>query len=243
MNKLLEIRNLGKKYNTLNGEIEAIKDVSFDVYEGEFIAIVGTSGCGKSTILSIIDNLTEKSSGNINYYINEPVIGYMLQEDALFDHYNILDNVLLGLRINNEVFNSFETNEELLDFIQNAAEKRLQKCEISKELINLNLRRIWLYFEDITDSIKKQYNVASMIPGSVPTSKIDPCIYEGFKYSYHSVYAQVVRDTLHSRRDKSKDHFGVFELNIKVDGNVQFLNYDEYQEVEEENIRHGLIKK
>jgi len=114
MNKLLEIRNLGKKYNTLNGEIEAIKDVSFDVYEGEFIAIVGTSGCGKSTILSIIDNLTEKSSGNINYYINDPVIGYMLQEDALFDHYNILDNVLLGLRINNKL----DDKEYVLDLLK-----------------------------------------------------------------------------------------------------------------------------
>ena len=197
----------------------------------------------KDMISVVIRDIYKASTANMasRYEIN--MSGKLSKAKLNPEMFKSLAEEFLGLRINDEVFNSFETNEELLDFIQNAAEKRLQKCEISKELINLNLRRIWLYFEDITDSIKKQYNVASMIPGSVPTSKIDPCIYEGFKYSYHSVYAQVVRDTLHSRRDKSKDHFGVFELNIKVDGNVQFLNYDEYQEVEEENIRHGLIKK
>lgn len=101
MKPLLKVKNLSKKYNTINGEIEAIKDISFEVKNGEFIAIIGTSGCGKSTLLSILAGLEEKSNGEITYCNdkNDIKIGYMLQEDALFEHYSILDNVLLGLKI------------------------------------------------------------------------------------------------------------------------------------------------
>lgn len=99
MNKLLSVNNVSKKFNTINGEIEAIKNVSFDVIEGEFIAIVGSSGCGKSTLLSILAGLTDKTDGELQYFIENPVTGYMLQEDALFPHLRIIDNVLLGLNI------------------------------------------------------------------------------------------------------------------------------------------------
>ena len=99
MSKLLSINNLSKKYNTINGEIEAIKDISLSVDEGEFIAIVGPSGCGKSTLLSIIAGLEKESSGELLYSIKKPVIGYMLQDDALFEHMKIKDNILLGLKI------------------------------------------------------------------------------------------------------------------------------------------------
>ena len=105
MTKLLEVKKISKKFNTINGEIEAIKDISFDVDEGEFVAIVGTSGCGKSTLLSIIAGLTKESKGDIIYNIDNPIIGYMLQEDALFEHMKILDNVLLGLKIQNKLTN------------------------------------------------------------------------------------------------------------------------------------------
>lgn len=99
MNKLLNVNNISKKFNTINGEIEAIKNVCFDVIEGEFIAIVGSSGCGKSTLLSILAGLTDKTDGELQYFIENPVTGYMLQEDALFPHLRIIDNVLLGLNI------------------------------------------------------------------------------------------------------------------------------------------------
>ena len=103
MTKILEVKNISKKFNTTKGEIEAIKDISFSVNEGEFIAIVGTSGCGKSTLLSILANLTNQTSGTIKYNKNNPVIGYMLQEDALFEHMKIIDNVYLGLKVQHKL--------------------------------------------------------------------------------------------------------------------------------------------
>lgn len=98
-NKILEIQDLSKVYHTKAGEIKAIDQISFDVQEGEFLAIVGTSGCGKSSLLSILAGLEKQSSGKIQMLRDNVTIGYMLQEDALFPWLTILENALLGLRI------------------------------------------------------------------------------------------------------------------------------------------------
>lgn len=98
-NNILEIKNLKKIYHTKTQEILAVEDFSLNLKDGAFVAIVGPSGCGKSTILSILCGLEEKSSGEIILKDNEKV-GYMLQQDSLFEWRNILDNCLLGLEIN-----------------------------------------------------------------------------------------------------------------------------------------------
>lgn len=99
MTKILTINNLKKNYQTLNGEIKAIENISLEVNKGDFIAIVGSSGCGKSTFLNILANLDAYTSGDIKYYKENLVIGYMLQEDALFPWLTILENACLGLDI------------------------------------------------------------------------------------------------------------------------------------------------
>lgn len=99
MKEILKINNLKKAYHTKRDEILAVDNFSFTLYEGEFVAIVGPSGCGKSTILSILSGLEQKSDGEIIKDENLK-IGYMLQDDALFDNRNILNNCLLGLEIN-----------------------------------------------------------------------------------------------------------------------------------------------
>ena len=104
MKEVLEIRNISKKYQAKNGEIEALNNISFKVEEGEFVSIIGPSGCGKSTLLSIIAGLEDKTSGAV--YIdgekiigNSPKMGYMLQKDNLLEWRTIYKNVLLGLEI------------------------------------------------------------------------------------------------------------------------------------------------
>lgn len=97
MKKVLEISNLKKYYHTMSEETLALKDISFDLYEGEFISIVGPSGCGKSTILSILSGLIEKSSGTIK--MEDKTIAYMLQNDSLLPFLTILDNCLIGLKV------------------------------------------------------------------------------------------------------------------------------------------------
>ena len=99
MKKIMEVKNICKTYQSQNGEIEALKNISFDICEGEYISIIGPSGCGKSTLLSIISGLENKSSGEI--YIDGK-IGYMLQKDNLLEWRTIYKNVLLGLEIQKE---------------------------------------------------------------------------------------------------------------------------------------------
>ncbi len=56
-NIIVEIKNIEMIYHTLNGEIKALENIDFKVFEGEILGIVGPSGCGKSTLLSIIAGL------------------------------------------------------------------------------------------------------------------------------------------------------------------------------------------
>lgn len=104
MEEILEIKDIGKKYQHKNGETLAISNISLKVKEGEFISIIGPSGCGKSTLLSIISGLEEKSYGEI-YIENEkveslsPKIGYMLQKDCLLEWRTIYSNIMFGLEI------------------------------------------------------------------------------------------------------------------------------------------------
>lgn len=100
MNKIVEIRNLCKKYYDKKQEILAIDKINLDVMEGEFLVIVGPSGCGKSTLLNIIGGIDDKTSGEVVIY-NGKKIGYMLQTDCLFSWLTILDNAILGLKMKN----------------------------------------------------------------------------------------------------------------------------------------------
>mgnify|MGYP004618114981 FL=1 len=101
-NTLLKVNNLSKIYYKSDHETEAVRDITFDLNEGDFIGIVGPSGCGKSTILNIICGLDEKTRGEVIKKDNIK-IGYMLQEDALFPWLTIFDNATLGLKISKKL--------------------------------------------------------------------------------------------------------------------------------------------
>ncbi|DAC67072.1 TPA: amino acid ABC transporter ATP-binding protein [Candidatus Thalassarchaeaceae archaeon] len=104
---VLSIRDLHKIYA---GGVHAVRGVSFDVHEGESVAIIGSSGSGKSTVLRCINRLIEPTDGAIllrDEQINTPSadvnevrsrIGMVFQSFELFSHLKVLDNVTLGLR-------------------------------------------------------------------------------------------------------------------------------------------------
>ncbi len=96
MKEVLRLKNVSKKYQAKNGEVEALKDISFNVKQGEFVSIIGPSGCGKSTLLSIIAGLEPKTEGTIEI---DGSTGYMLQKDSLLEWRNIYNNVMFGLEI------------------------------------------------------------------------------------------------------------------------------------------------
>ncbi|RKD31259.1 ABC transporter ATP-binding protein [Thermohalobacter berrensis] len=106
--KAVEIKNVSMIYHTLDGETEAIKDLSLDIYHGEIVALIGPSGCGKSTLLSIVAGLLKPSKGKVFVNGNEVKgtsgdIGYMFQRDHLFEWRTIYQNSIIGLEIQNKL--------------------------------------------------------------------------------------------------------------------------------------------
>lgn len=116
MKNILEIENLSYTYHSLEGEIQALDNISFALKEGEFLSVVGPSGCGKSTLLSIICGLLTPDIPSVSFQgkilqgTNEK-IGYMLQHDHLFEWRTIYQNILLGLEIQHKL--SVKTKEKV----------------------------------------------------------------------------------------------------------------------------------
>ena len=87
------------------GNTKAVDNISFEVEEGENVVLLGTSGCGKTTTLRMINRLTEATSGNISVagknikdVLPEELrrnIGYVLQNNGLFPHYTIAENIAI----------------------------------------------------------------------------------------------------------------------------------------------------
>lgn len=122
---ILTLEKLSYSYHTLSGETKALENISFQIFPGEFVAIVGPSGCGKSTLLNIIAGQITEYTGTLKFQTTpastlasqynhlpapassfqnlsaNPRIGYMLQHDHLFDWRTIYKNVCLGLEIKN----------------------------------------------------------------------------------------------------------------------------------------------
>ena len=62
---MIDLQHVALTYQSPDGEVEALRDISFQMEEGEFLSIVGPSGCGKSTLLSLIAGLERPTAGKI----------------------------------------------------------------------------------------------------------------------------------------------------------------------------------
>ena len=100
----LELRGVSMIYEQRGKRFEALRDISLQVDAGEFISIVGASGCGKTTLLRIADGLTKPTRGEVTVDGREvtgpgPDRGFVFQQDALFPWRTVLDNVIFGLEV------------------------------------------------------------------------------------------------------------------------------------------------
>jgi len=98
----IELRNVTKRFRTPTGEAyTALRDLNLSVAPGEFFAVVGPTGCGKSTTLGLISGLERPSVGEVQVMGKpvqgiDPRIGYVFQSDAVFPWKNVLRNVSTG---------------------------------------------------------------------------------------------------------------------------------------------------
>ncbi len=106
----ISVKNLTKAF----GEKTVIDDVSFEVADGEILAIVGFSGSGKSTILKLISGLVEKDSGEILTGNGE--IAFVFQYSALFDSLTVYDNIAFALHERKELRNKY-TEKEIREIV------------------------------------------------------------------------------------------------------------------------------
>lgn len=116
MEKVIQVRNLYKLYKVGDEIVRALDGVSFDIYKGEFCAIVGTSGSGKSTLLNMLAGLEKPTRGSIRIggysieHLNEEQlvafrrenVGFIFQSFHLLGTLNALENVALPLGFRGE---------------------------------------------------------------------------------------------------------------------------------------------
>jgi NitT/TauT family transport system ATP-binding protein len=100
----LEVQNLGMKFNTAEGSIVAVDDMSFTVEQGSFVSVIGPSGCGKSTVFNVVGGLLGGYTGTVKVAGEEiagphKAIGMVFQEESTFPWRNVLDNVAFSLEV------------------------------------------------------------------------------------------------------------------------------------------------
>lgn len=99
----LSLKNISKKYK----DKEILKNINFDIKEGELVCILGPSGCGKTTLLNIIGGFISDFSGDVllsdeninNIPPEKREISTVFQSYGLFTHKNVIDNVSYGLKL------------------------------------------------------------------------------------------------------------------------------------------------
>ena len=161
MTNILEIRHLKKIYGNKNNITKALNDLSFDISEGEFVAIMGASGSGKTTLLNCISTIDDVTSGIIlinNQNIAElkeketakfrrENLGFIFQDFNLLDTLTIRENIALSLIINKQDYH--RVDERVNDLAQKLGIKEIlekypyevsggqkQRCACARALIN-----------------------------------------------------------------------------------------------------------
>ena len=171
---LIELRNVSKSF----GDHEVLRDLSFEVRQGETVVIIGESGCGKSVTLKLMMALLDPTQGDV-CWAGQPVskrsekeliherlrFGYLFQGAALFDSMNVFENVAFGLRQNTNL------NEKE---IRHIVHERVKEVGLPENACDKKPA-------ELSGGMKKRVGLAralAMTPGVIlydePTTGLDP---------------------------------------------------------------------
>lgn len=160
---IISVKNLQKSYGTF----EAVKDISFDVYEGEIFGLLGPNGAGKSTTLEIIETLREKTGGDVI------VDGMNLDTEP--------DNIkrIIGVQLQSSGFYPGLTLIELIHLFAGLYNRKVQPMELL-HLVNLEDKAKSKY-KELSGGQKQRFSIATTLinqPKIVfldePTTGLDP---------------------------------------------------------------------
>ena len=141
---ILKIENLKKVYGSGETEVKALDDISFQVEEGEFIAIIGPSGSGKSTLLHSIAGLEKPTSGNVYFYdkdiykmnkkeltiLRRQKIGIIYQFYNLIPTLNVEENIILPIELDRKKIETKKL-DEIIKFLGLEKRKKHLPNELS----------------------------------------------------------------------------------------------------------------
>jgi ABC transporter, ATP-binding protein len=141
---ILKIENLKKVYGSGETEVKALDDISFQVEEGEFIAIIGPSGSGKSTLLHSIAGLEKPTSGKVYFYdkdiykmskkeltiLRRQKIGIIYQFYNLIPTLNVEENITLPIELDRKKIDTKKL-DEIIKFLGLEKRKKHLPNELS----------------------------------------------------------------------------------------------------------------
>lgn len=125
MKPLIQVRGVSQRFNTASGEFLALQNVSFDIYEGETISLIGHSGCGKSTLLNLIAGIALPTEGGL-LCDNREIAGPGPERAVVFQNHSLLpwltcfDNVALAV---DQVFRRSMSKGERKEWIEHNLER------------------------------------------------------------------------------------------------------------------------
>ncbi|WP_323772664.1 ABC transporter ATP-binding protein [Alcanivorax sp.] len=124
MKALLELSNIGMKFDTPKGQFEALKDVNLKIESGEFVSLIGHSGCGKSTVLNIVAGLLQATDGGVildKHEVTEPgpERAVVFQNHSLLPWLTSFENVELAVK---QVFKKTKSKAEIRDWVEHNLE-------------------------------------------------------------------------------------------------------------------------
>ncbi len=142
--KILKVENVSKIYGKGDAQVIALNDISFEVEEGQFIAIIGPSGSGKSTLLHTIAGLEPPTKGNVYFYdknlykmnkkertiLRRQKIGIIYQFYNLIPTLNVEENILLPIELDKQKVDR-QKLEDIITFLNLTDRKKHLPNELS----------------------------------------------------------------------------------------------------------------